>query len=355
MAVTPWDEQKLAALYRHYQCCRDGISYSRYLPIHAAARQLIAETEVNQDQTERNEEEDLEPGIQSVLMAAQNMYLENANSRESDHLYDQPGKSTQTSPVSKWLLGGKLFSAIEVLFEQLTPTRWVPVMAVTVLVLVIAPFMVNTFKSANPGVPAYIAVQVDLLRQNEPVVAAEIEKLNSWQYGFSSSRDDFGRAFTSGILLVDFLSLPDIPGDASRDQLLKALRSNLEDEANILSGKSIKLPTSVEIDGFANDLLFLYRSNSLSSAYLLGQWVETAYLQSRLSLHSGQVKNLQSSLKNIDELIGRLERDGYYSGLLADDMVQIQTVSSGKLTLLDADEISNKLLKWRTILMLREP
>ncbi len=348
MATIKVDEQQINLLYRHYQHNRDPIEYMRYQPIRRASRYLIGHSTEEMLADEQIEAVIIETGVQRVVDAARRMYLTNVPDSISVVSADNPANTSTQKVTSRSSFGRKIFNTVKEQATSLNMGGWVPVATTAMLLLLIITIGLNKPGLKHNGMPEYIASQVSTLQQQEALIRTEINRLNSWQYGFSSNQSEFGKAFTSGVLLIDLFSVSRSTEKDRHTRVLSLLKANVANEIDIdiednyHHDKLIVLGKEIELS---------YYDNRYTSAFILGQWVETSYLLSRLGVKTGDMQGLRTLLTSLPQVIELLEDEQRLDQTLVGDLNNLAALSKSGISAQANLEVSTRLLKLRSTLM----
>lgn len=344
MEITRLDEQSLHQLYLEYKNARDNVPYSHYQPIFEAADQLLEMQNSLVKKLSQSEQQIIESGISSICAQLEHTYSAEVKV-DTEH-------SEQSAPVPhrpaiqfKDILS-QFRSTVDNIREWVFGAHWMTTAAtacVVVGVLVMANPISHRVIEHNTD---FITTQVDALSEDGDLVLEEIFTLNESQYGFIDTKSDFAKAFTAGVLLVDLMSLSDLTDTNVKRPIIRKLTSSLPASYDVDEEALLTL-SQQELSELQFTLQDEYAKENSASAFMLGQWVEVTYLQSKISRISNRVEQLQTSIGNIDSVLIQLESEKQTTRKIASDLNDIKQISME-----DRELLSKKLLNLRTILMM---
>jgi len=339
MAIERWDEESINALFRQYQKTRDGVSFDRYQPIMEAAREMLERrpSETHDAETEHR--------MQLIRDSAKEMFLTPDRTEVIDWASSSDRRRSR-GVATEWFDG--LVHGLREFVDSLNPARWVPVAVTAALVAAVVPFVLDTKDEGTGG--SLIATQIEVLQQNSRIISSELDALNSFQLGFSSSGSDFASAFGAGVLFVDLVSLSADESAARVADIESALVSVTADRIDLVAGveQHDRIARTVEL---GDRLQNYYRQNAFSSVFTLGQWVESNYLLSKIAQKDGNSAALLQGLNDIDEIVASLTAGNHSSPMLVADFTALKQLADGEQINASAvKKISLTLLKMRSYL-----
>lgn len=336
MAVKHWDEESIDALYREYQETRDGIDYRRYQPILEAAREMLDQEQIQVEETE------LERRLEPILDEARAMYLQQDRSEVIDW---SSSKDRIESGGLLSELGSALSAGIMQLFESMSPARWVPVAVTAALVIAVVPVVLQ--EPDHQNFSGQMVARTQELQQHGEIVSAELSVLIENQYGFSSSDSEYAGAFNAGVLLIDIMSSSQHPDGPVLRSAYEALAENMSGKLDLSDTEAVDWPERATKLG--DILQNYYRQDRYSSVYVLGQWVESSYLLSKVALQTGDFAGVKESMGGAEQIVDQLRKSGHFSDQLEKHFARLQdTVSSGELDPTNLRKLSNTLLAIRS-------
>lgn len=331
MALNEWDEDSLVALYRRYQAERDNIPWARYQPIISAAREMVAGAESEQR-------------MAAISEQANRMYVQQAagNDREAAVAWTARGKAKQG-------LRARVFSDLAALFrdfiDSINPARWVPVAVTAALLAAVLPFVV-TQQPGKSDSAELVASHLPALQNQHSLVSRQLGALNELQMGFASSASDFSRAFNAGMLFVDIISLSANPDDPLLQRAVTRIRQDLNDTITGIS--------DMERAELGDRLQAYYSDNPMSSVFVFGQWVETAYLLAGIGAETGDLAALEKVLGGGSDMADLLRSGNQYQVQMDTEFGELDAlVVNDGFRQGELDRVSAILLKMRTIYALR--
>ena len=329
MAVTKWDEESVNTLFREYQRSRDGVSYEYYREIMEAARDLSA------SRIELSMDSETEKRVSAISDAARaSVAVEEIEDRSQVVDWSSNRKTS-------WL--DQLTRDFQEFVHSLNPAKWVPVAVTAALVVAVVPFVLDTTDTAN--FDQQFASNVEVLQSHDDAVSREIQELQGFQLGFSSSSSDFSTAFNAGTLFVDLVSL--------RNSSQADLIQNIEQSLKSTMGTRVdfepydeSLETHAKIALLGDRLQQYYSENDYSSVFVLGQWVESSYLLAKVAQQESQIDDLRQSLGEVGQIETLLENSGHANAMISSDLAAIQQ-------LLDSDEFAQPQVEKSSLLLLK--
>ena len=335
------DEKWLQELYRAYQKDRDDIEYQYYQPILQQADRLIATDRAHQV----NDTEVMDKGIEQVLRLADQMYFQ-------EHCADE--QQQKIVPL-EWV--GRLKTMGRRWIKNLFSSWYGPLGAVAMALLVMV-----SVQHMSPIEESQIAFQEQLDEATQELrtqsISGEIERLNSWQYGFATGQSESAKAFSSGVLSVDLASIDYDRLEAKELQqaLLTQLSAQSKVDINeVVSGSNPDLTTLSKVLNPA------FSSQNLLEEFLLGQWIEVAYLQAQSvnrilksdNSIEGVMSNQVTALSRIESLLSILDSNDKDKKEVTQALGVLQGLGSHSIKEESVARLSQQLLKLRTIWMVQ--
>ncbi|MGI9319262.1 MAG: hypothetical protein ACR2QW_18185 [bacterium] len=325
MAIKHWDEESINALYRQYQKSRDGIDYGRYQPIVEAAREMLGQTQPRIDETE------LQQKLDPILEAARNLYLEEDRSEVVD--WSSTGDRIKARGLLNELKSA-LSAGLSQLFDSINPARWVPIAVTAALIVAIVPVVLKDPDERN--LSDMMVTQTQVLKQYGDIVGAQVGGLNESQYGFSSSNSEYARAFNSGVLFIDLIGVSSLDDQPVLQQTYESLKSNIGETVNFASADAVGWPQRATEIG--NILQAYYSQDEYSSVFVLGQWVESNFLLSKIAQKTGDTSELKVSLTSMGQVTELVQKSGHTSPQLEKHFARLAQIDGG-------DELDNTALR----------
>ena len=344
MAITQqpedWDEEAIMALYRAYQETRDGIDYRYYRSILTAAKEKSAAVRATTEMEKR---------ISVIAGEAGRLYLSaNMVSEDSSEQTTQGFPDRGSNAFKKW----KEHFSLQVadFLASISPARLIPVAATLALVAAVTPFFLNTGSQTGSIVNQEIA----LLQQYQDQAAQEIGRLGGFQHGFSAFNSGAGElgegyatAFASGVILVDIQSIDVNKNSTQLSSLIDSMsvapivKESLQDQSASLSERVISAENALQAH---------YQNDQFQPVFLLGQWVESAYLLSRVAIINNDSEVMVTALDSLPEVSEMLDKSGYLSPRLQKDFARLEPFRGRRdLSREEVSKASSILLKLRTL------
>lgn len=327
MAVN-WDEDRINAMYRHYQATRDGIPWERYQSIREAAREMTLRAESERHMAE-------------IMQKAREMFPETSGTDVVD-LATARRRIKQRGPAST--LGGRLKSSLASLQDSFSSTRWVPLAAAAAVVMAVTPLVIT---QDGPGSDSpFVAQQTEILQDNAGAVSSQLAALGDMQYGFTSAASEFSEAFSAGILFVDLISLSGDPADPQLGRVVDAVMTGMGEKAGISPPDNLDAKALTQI---GDRLQAYYSRSSESSVFVFGQWVESTFLLSGVVSESDSGA-LTDALESAGDIRNLLDTGGFLNPALSKDLDRLESMAdAGPLDTAALKRTSGLLLKLRTL------
>ena len=344
MDVTTTDEALVHNLYNEYKNRRENIRYDHYQSIFRAAESLSNQSHSSVEDRKTGEQEAFETGLGAVLKEIEIMEKSNEHGLSVD---DTLG-STEHSPRVERKTGffseitARLVSSLQFLFKG-------PVLAGAVMTGFLMLGLITLVpNSDNTGadLAGAISKSATSLAPHGDFVMDELFRISTQQYGFAAGQSSFSKSFSAGVYLVDLISLQTLPLTQEKIHISEQLISKVSFLENV-EPQVLANYSHNELLQLRDNLFESYKEKNMLSAFLFGQWVEMAYLLTRLDNSVGNNHPSHGLFETVDLMESKLKSEAFLTDDIAKELDAIRTASMAPNSLV------SHLLKMRIMFMMR--